>query len=176
MCEEELIAIIARNLRPEIRQDLLYVPIRSLSHLRKLVQMRENFLSDEYVRKNLVARNLTPATVCRKYVSPIECDESENCDTSTHLSIEAIQKSEINQKCWNCDKPGHHWHDCIEDRAIFCYGCGAKKIYKPQCAFCLSKSQSKNSKVMSHHKDSIQLVVPNQKTFQILKISPKVLY
>lgn len=41
MSEGEVIEILTRNLRPEIRQDLLYIPIHSLPYLRKLVQMRD---------------------------------------------------------------------------------------------------------------------------------------
>ena len=39
--EQELIEIIMRNLKLEIRREL-YIPINSISHLKKLVQMREN--------------------------------------------------------------------------------------------------------------------------------------
>lgn len=56
MTDEELIEILLRNLRPEIRQDLLYIKIQSISHLRQLVHTREHFLSDDYVRKNLSPR------------------------------------------------------------------------------------------------------------------------
>lgn len=72
MNEAEFIEIIVRNLRPDIRQDLLYVPIRSLSHLRKLVQMRENFLNDEYVRRTLVPRNQVMGFHQRKQVAEVE--------------------------------------------------------------------------------------------------------
>lgn len=151
--EEELIVVISRNLRPEIRQDLLYVPIRSLSHLRKLVQMRETFLSDEYVRKNLSTRNVNSQAMPRRYVAPLEGDEPDNEDINGNPLVEAIHKTGINPKCWNCDEVGHHWQDCLEERTVFCYGCGAKKTYKPQCTYCLSKSQSKNLKPVVHHKD-----------------------
>lgn len=56
MSELELIEILTRNLRPEIRQELLYIPVNSLAHLRKLVHMRENFLNDDYVRIQLSNR------------------------------------------------------------------------------------------------------------------------
>lgn len=153
MCEEEFIEIIARNLRPEIRQDLLYVPIRSLSHLRKLVQMRENFLSDEYVRKTLNQRIQNPSFIPRRQISEIEQD----IDCGPEYLVDAVQKTDLTStlKCWNCDGTGHHWHDCLEDRTIFCYGCGAKGIYKPQCQKCLSRNQSisKNSRQMGPPKD-----------------------
>lgn len=157
MSEEEFIEIIARNLRPEIRQDLLYVPIRSLSHLRKLVQMRENFLSDEYVRRTLNQRSQNPSLVPRRQISEIE--QGVNMDNESEYLVEAVQKSDPPNvfRCWNCDSSGHHWHDCLEDRTIFCYGCGAKDTYKPQCPKCLSRNQtsSKNLRQMGPQKDIV---------------------
>lgn len=39
--------------------------------------------------------------------------------------------------CWNCDERGHTYHDCeVATRNVFCYGCGAKNIYKKQCPRC----------------------------------------
>ena len=38
--------------------------------------------------------------------------------------------------CWNCDKPGHRFDDCVGPRKIFCFGCGAKEIFKPMCPKC----------------------------------------
>lgn len=153
MIEEEFIEIIARNLRPEIRQDLLYVPIYSLSHLRKLVQMRENFLNDEYVRKTLANRNVNSNTFPRRMVA--ELDEQENVDNSEpEFSIEAINKNESNCNCWNCGNSGHHWQDCLETRTIFCYGCGTKNVYKPQCIKCIGR-RSKNLIPMGPQKDQV---------------------
>lgn len=156
MVEEEFIEIIARNLRPEIRQDLLYVPIRSLSHLRKLVQMRENFLSDEYVRKSIVQRSPNSTFLPRRQVAEIDNSESLLAP-DREFSVEALQKSDPNFNCWNCEKPGHHWQDCLEDRTIFCYGCGTRNVYKAQCVKCASRtlSNSKNLRQMGPQKDQI---------------------
>lgn len=38
--------------------------------------------------------------------------------------------------CWNCDDIGHTFMDCAAPRLIFCYGCGAKNVVRPQCAKC----------------------------------------
>lgn len=40
--------------------------------------------------------------------------------------------------CWNCQDIGHTFIDCVATRTVFCYGCGAKNVYKPQCAACNS--------------------------------------
>lgn len=132
-----------RNLRPEIRQDLLYVPIHTIHQLRKLVKKRENFLNDEHVRKNLALRNNT-SFATRKYVSELDysdCQISSDSVIESDSSINAIQVS-VSTKCWNCEESGHHWMDCLHDRNIFCYGCGAKGIYKPNCEKSAAKRQS----------------------------------
>lgn len=38
--------------------------------------------------------------------------------------------------CWNCLEMGHTFVDCVAARTVFCYGCGAKNTYKPQCVGC----------------------------------------
>lgn len=40
--EEELVEILKSNLLPETRQKILYQPVHSVGHLRRLVQMSEN--------------------------------------------------------------------------------------------------------------------------------------
>lgn len=126
--EADLVEILKRNLRPEIRHELLYVPIYSIAHLRKLVQMRENLLGDEYYRKNLPIK-IPPNYGLRRQVAEVEYPgEHEIPDSSlpTNISVDAIQQSSTPVKCWNCSQIGHHWEDCLESRNIFCYGCGEK--------------------------------------------------
>lgn len=54
--ESELVEIMTRNLRPEIRHELLYVKINSIAHLRKLCQMRENLFKDDLFKRNQFAK------------------------------------------------------------------------------------------------------------------------
>lgn len=141
MEEMELIEILTRNLRPEIRQELLYVPVHSISHLRKLVQKRENFLNDEHVRRNLLGRN-NQNLAQRRQISEVEQIEKYDHMLETpdvDQSVNALQMNKTDFKCWNCDEVGHRWEDCLQDRQIFCYGCGAKGIYKPNCTKCINK-------------------------------------
>lgn len=141
LSETELIEIVSRNLRPEVRHELLYINVQSIPHLRKLVQMRESFINDEYVRRNFTARNPN-ISMPRKQISEIMGDFEHlesNLIEEQETAIEAIQQSEKLSRCWNCDEPGHHWEDCLCDRSIFCYGCGAKNTYKPQCQRCIQR-------------------------------------
>lgn len=77
LSDSELIEILTRNLRPDIRHELLYINIESIPHLRRLVQIREGFLSDDYVRRNFNMRHPT-SFVTRRQVSEIEVDQNLN--------------------------------------------------------------------------------------------------
>ncbi|XP_075154291.1 uncharacterized protein LOC142227934 [Haematobia irritans] len=140
--EEDLIEIITRNLRPEIRHELLYVPILSIAHLRKLVQMRENLLCNDLLRSTY--HRFSNATQRRNVAEVNFGGESELKLGEEDLSIEAVHLSRNTPKCWNCEGSGHFWEDCLGDRNIFCYGCGAKNTYKPDCVTCSSIRFSKN--------------------------------
>lgn len=133
MAESELVEILVRNLRADIRHELLYVPIYSIAHLRKLVQMRENLLGEDFYRRGSAQRNHAPLNI-RKVADIATQDDMPN-----EFQVDAMRQSQISVKCWNCDDIGHFWEDCLKDRTIFCYGCGAKNVYKPQCTVCASK-------------------------------------
>lgn len=144
--ETELVEILTKNLRPEIRHELLYVPIYSIAHLRKLVQMRENMLADNYFRHHATTKS-APVNTMRRAVAELDFEENKTENPSIdydHL-VNEIRQGQNVTKCWNCEEIGHHWEDCIKERIVFCYGCGRKNIYKPQCSRCLNKNVS-NSK------------------------------
>lgn len=146
--ETELIEILTRNLRPEIRHELLFVPIFSIAHLRKLVQMRECLLNEEQFRKGAMSKT-TPTSGMRRQVAELDLpSQSANLgitDISPKgLSIDAIQQTTRTLLCWNCDEPGHRWDDCLATKTVFCYGCGSKNTYKPQCSTCLANKSSKS--------------------------------
>lgn len=144
MTEAEIVEILIRNLRPEIRQEILYVPVKDVSHLRNLVQMREHFLNDEHVRRNLFNRS-SQNYLSRRQIAGIDFSrEINDVVGETEMSVDALQEYQKRTKCWNCDQLGHHWENCLEDRQVFCYGCGTKKIYKPNCTNCLTKKNPKN--------------------------------
>ena len=53
-------------------------------------------------------------------------------ETDVDMQVSAIN-SQRKLICANCDKEGHHWQNCLAERRVFCYGCLAKGVYKPQC-------------------------------------------
>lgn len=96
MSETETVETLTRNLRPEIRQDLLYIPIRSVSQLRQLVHKRENFLNDEYVRRTIGSRNNFPV---RRQIAEVGCDEISEDFTKDLNAVDALQANSHNSSC-----------------------------------------------------------------------------
>ena len=106
LSDSELIETLTRNLRPEIRHDLLYVNIDSIPHLRQLVQMRETFLNDDYIRRNLNTRT-TPGFTNRRQVSELDVEPNLNINDQ----VDAVGKTESSPRCWNYNCYGHFWED-----------------------------------------------------------------
>lgn len=145
--ETELVEILTRNLRSDIRHELLYVPIYSIAHLRKLVQMRENLLGEEYFRRNLPSKQTTQFYSRRNIAEVDAAEDYPELTITSDATVDAIRTGPVITNCWNCGEPGHHWEDCLRERKVFCYGCGAKNTYKPQCQRCSNRKiiNSKNS-------------------------------
>ncbi|XP_036347809.1 uncharacterized protein LOC118757180, partial [Rhagoletis pomonella] len=138
MDEEEVMEILKNNLLPETREKLLYQPVHSVGHLRRLVNMSEN-LENELRCRAESATKPRPA-VNRRQVYALEdaCHEpTEDVDIGGELA--ALRSSHSKTKCWNCEELGHIWENCLSERRIVCYGCGAPNVYKPQCTACLRK-------------------------------------
>lgn len=141
--DAQLVEILTRNLLFEIRQEMLYVPIKSMAHLRKLVQMRENLLQGIGVKRITKPPGAIPP---RNRVAEI-CEDSSERDEN-EFGIEAIQAPRKVYRCWNCDQEGHGWDMCLQERKVFCYGCGAKNTYKPKCPVCIAR-KSENAQMGS---------------------------
>lgn len=143
MVEAELVEILVRNLSPDIRHELLYVPVYSIAHLRKLVQMRENLLTDAFYRKNMVAKpHQASQATGRRHIAEVKVDDESEIEFPNTVHVDAVDQNTATRKCWNCDQPGHFWDDCVRERTIFCYGCGTKNVYKPQCSNCINRKHS----------------------------------
>lgn len=118
--------------------------------------MRESFLNEEFVRRNFTSRSSNMLS-SRRQISEITDEHgqfSPEVTESPQIAVEALQRAEHVVCCWNCDQPGHYWDDCLQDRKIFCYGCGAKETFKPKCQKCLSR-KSKNYQLQIPTKEPI---------------------
>lgn len=121
--EPDLIEILKRNLRPEVRKELLYFHIGSISKLREFVKKYE--VLEEEINKTRLHKNFIP----RRNISEVEAESSPEDNI-----VEVDEVLEI--VCWNCSERGHKYYDCLGERKVFCYGCGAPNTYKPNCLKC----------------------------------------
>lgn len=130
--DRTLVEILRRNLLPEIQHEILNMSIFSIAELRDICRRREFFLQDMRKRHGISSGKPSPF---QKRISEVDVMEEPGVEMS-HLE----EVSEINLICWNCRKSGHRYQDCLTDRNIFCYGCGAPEIYKPNCKTCSTKN------------------------------------
>jgi len=142
--EEELCEILKNNLLPDTREKLLYQPVHSVGHLRRLVHMSENLLQEISCRSDQGKSKPGPN---RRQVYALEDDSPETEETSqAEAELAALQSFHDKLKCWNCEEVGHIWRNCLAERRIFCYTCGKLNAYTLQCPNCLQK-QSENRRV-----------------------------
>lgn len=119
--EESLVRILIRNSKMSLRYELMHLGITTLVRLREEIRTHEQFCKQ--TRQQSYRQP-------RPFVS--ELDEQ--------TEIAAIQRKSM--KCWNCGKVGHRYDYCLEPRSIFCYGCGAANVFKPNCIHCNNPENS----------------------------------
>lgn len=118
--EESLVHLLIRHAKSSVRYALMHLNIKTLSRLREEIRTHDQYC------KQLKTHAGKGSTNSRPFISQIEQDSEE----STTKEVLAVQYKPL--KCWNCDKIGHRFEDCLEARSIFCFGCGAKNTYKPK--------------------------------------------
>ncbi|XP_030555645.1 uncharacterized protein LOC115769252 [Drosophila novamexicana] len=122
--EESLVRLLIRHSKPHLRYELMHLGINTLARLREAIRTHEQFSKQV---KPLSVKNIFPQ---RSTVSQLD----NGSDAEELDEVSALQHKQM--KCWNCAKSGHRFEDCLEARIIFCYGCGMKNTYKPNCPTC----------------------------------------
>lgn len=117
--EDELCEIIIGNLKSDLRHELIHLEITTIARLRKEVRIHENFMKD--IRSNNPKYSKT-------FISEVISNTPGASDTEVCVLG--------NVQCWNCGESGHTYFDCVKPRRVFCYGCGALNVYRPNCAKC----------------------------------------
>ncbi|KAH8357016.1 hypothetical protein KR200_010985, partial [Drosophila serrata] len=88
-----LVEILRRNLRPEIRHEILNIQTDSISRLREICRRRECFL--EEVKRDQIYKKGSPF--------------------KNHVS-ELLDGEAVSLICWNCRKEGYRYQDCTAPR------------------------------------------------------------
>lgn len=128
--DHELLDILRRNLCPKIRKELFYQELTSVAQLRHLILRREALLDDK--EKSRFRSD-------KRFVNEVSSDEVGEHNIE-EAEIAELEKGFI---CWNCRKVGHRYIDCMEERNIFCYGCGAEGVCRPKCSTCQNRGNLK---------------------------------
>lgn len=135
--EHELCETLQRNLRPEVRHEILHLEITRIAQLRRAVRRHEKFIKDTSF-STLGKRTPQKSQISEVFeddMNPHRGENAQNSDSEVCLVVKS-------GKCWNCDNVGHSFIDCLEPRTVFCYGCGAKNVYKPKCSNCQRKREN----------------------------------
>lgn len=133
--EKALVEILRRNLRPEIRHEILNIQTDSISRLREICRRRECFL--EEVKRDQIYKKGSPF---KNHVSELLDGDNKYSESEFFVNEEGTVEA-VSLICWNCRKEGHRYQDCTAPRKVFCYGCGARNTYKPSCQRCLKNIQ-----------------------------------
>lgn len=160
MPENELVEILRANMIPQLKNALLFQPTLTVAQLQECCKRCERlWQAESMVASQQPKPAFTPRVqeICAP-VEPITYSDNR-FDTSNYYNpiqpqfvygdqVEAIQKTDDRKKlvnrtdlmvCWNCDEMGHSFDICtVATRNVFCYGCGAKNVYKPNCTRCSS--------------------------------------
>lgn len=142
--DEMLVEILRRNLLPEIQHEILNMEIKSLQMLRDTCRRREFFMQDMRRKHGL---NISKPPSLSRRLAELEVDEG---DAPGDVSIPDEDIAAINLICWNCGNSGHRYQDCLEQRSVFCYGCGEANTYKPNCTKCASKNGKVSAQKGAH--------------------------
>lgn len=151
LTEGERLEHLRANMNVGLKNALLYHPTYSVFQLQELAKRYEKLMGcpTDGARPN--ARRISeihslPQNSHYQLVSPPEVVEEHNSSLPVH--IEAIANADANAPspvhnradllcCWNCDDIGHTYLNCESStRNVFCYGCGEKNTYKPNCVKC----------------------------------------
>ncbi|KAH8283723.1 hypothetical protein KR054_006755, partial [Drosophila jambulina] len=142
----KLVRVLKNNLRPEIRHELLNVDVGNVLELREICRRREAFL-DDVKQSHGYARG----TPFRREVSELTPKLGSQVESESESELEIDAFSLV---CWNCRKEGHRYQDCLSEKRVFCYGCGAANTYKPNCVKCTKNSQFGITKLQLKQKTS----------------------
>ncbi|KAH8360919.1 hypothetical protein KR200_010607, partial [Drosophila serrata] len=119
----------------------------------KLIRVLRNNLRPEIRHEilNIQFHGYARSTPFRREVSEFgqEYEGQIDSEPETDGDVEAFSLM-----CWNCRKEGRRYQDCVSERRVFCYGCGAANTYKPSCSKCSKNSKAGMSKSQFRQKTS----------------------
>lgn len=147
LSEAERLEHLRANMCVGLKNALLFHPTRSVHQLQDLAKKYEKLSMNQTDTARPISRRvseLEALTDTSCYLGNTALTQSVEPSYSDHDAIEAVSSPSTPAAnraefmcCWNCDEMGHTYVDCVvATRNVFCYGCGAKNTYRPNCAKC----------------------------------------
>lgn len=159
--EDQLVRLLRSNMSHGLKRALLYQPTNSLHELQEAAKQFEKLGRDASSSLNNyrpTIRRVNEIDGQQYFEAPTQSFDTNEVGTESYgdppdctagnvsvNSVEAVTDSRIVRPnmpppiCWNCDDIGHTFQDCqVATRNVFCYGCGTKNVYRPNCSRCSS--------------------------------------
>lgn len=138
MVRNELVDILRENMQPRLQTQLLMVDFDSVEQLKNACLRYERM----WAKQESVARTVRVPNRLAEIEYAVDANESSQAPRDgDFFEVDEIGRTPRTRPeyiiCWNCDDIGHSFTDCTSTvRNVFCYGCGAKNVYKPSCGKC----------------------------------------
>lgn len=153
MADEELVEILRENMSPRLQDRLLLHRTSTVAALKSACKKFERMWVSQtelHPRESRMSGRLAALgfedcaepTTNYSNVQPFVASIDAVANSGDVAALNGNQSS-LNRPnydmciCWNCDDIGHAYFDCQNPiRNVFCFGCGAKNVYRPQCIRC----------------------------------------
>lgn len=147
MRESELIEILRRNMRVELRRALCYHQSRTINQLLRQCSDFEKLYPDgPFQFNNNAPRRPIPrvAEIDAEYHHHDFDDDYDRNEVQSEQAVEAIntENNGTYMVCWNCKELGHIFTQCNKPQvSIFCFSCGMSGVMRPQCPKCAGNAR-----------------------------------
>lgn len=147
LSEAERLEHLRANMSLGLKNALLFHPTRSVYQLQELAKKFEKLSvsnTDSVRPSNRRVSEINAQPVSDYYLNDTAFTPTVEANFPEQVAIEAVANQTTSAPnradllcCWNCDEMGHTYMDCVvATRNVFCFGCGAKNTYRPNCAKC----------------------------------------
>lgn len=142
--EADMVALLRANMKPQLKSALVYHQTPTVRLLSEAAKQFEKLAMETIPLESRRDNRIAPqrlheidAVPHHAYGQPLERNREGNAYEDVAAMTRKAASGQSLVTCWNCDDIGHSFQDCtVATRNVFCYGCGAKNIYKPNCQRC----------------------------------------
>lgn len=142
--EADMVALLRANMKPQLKSALVYHQTPTVRLLAEAAKQFEKLAMETIPAEGRRDNRIVPhrlheidAVSHQAYEQPLERDRKGNAFEEVSATNRKAASGQSLVTCWNCDDIGHSFKECtVATRNVFCYGCGAKNMYKPNCLRC----------------------------------------